>query len=89
MQGDSPDAVFVEMLMNLEQITLVVEFQSQRLTQRRQALASNDDHRTIDLGDDANGFIIAGALARGRGVRGLIGRGLCDGEVSIHHRMVP
>jgi glucose/arabinose dehydrogenase len=58
VQGNSSQAVLIDVLMNFEQVRLAVESGAQRLSEWRQLPAAYDHHRTVDLGNGPDGLLI-------------------------------
>ena len=58
MQGDRPQMVFIEVLVNLEQIGLGVVSCSQRLVQWREMSAGNHHDGAVYLVDEADWGLI-------------------------------
>ena len=60
VERDGADALFIEVLVNFEQIGFVIDPGVQGLAQSRQLAAPDDDNRTVNFGDhaDRNGLII-------------------------------
>lgn len=54
VERDGAETLFIEVLVNLEQIGFVIHPGVQRLAQGRQLAAGDDDYRTVDFGDDAD-----------------------------------
>ncbi len=57
MERDRAHVLFIEMTMHFEQTDLAIQRRTERLMQRRKALATNVDHRAVHLDDRADGPI--------------------------------
>jgi hypothetical protein len=57
MQRDGAHMMFINVLMNFEQVGFVIQPGTQCLSQWRQYIASNDSHRAMNLGNDTDGFM--------------------------------
>jgi hypothetical protein len=54
VQGDDTRMVFIEVLMNLEQVGFVIEVCTQGLSQGRQRFTGDDCYRAMDLRNHTN-----------------------------------
>ena len=54
VQGDGPQVTLIEMLVNLEQVSLVIQPGREGALQGGQLVTGNDDHRPVYLGYQAD-----------------------------------
>ena len=56
VERDGADSLFIEVLVNFEQIGFVIDSGVQSLAQGRQPAAPDDDNRAVNFGDHADHY---------------------------------